>query len=104
MRIYICDNPAKWHPTLHRIADHHNPPISWTTNAGASSKRYKLCGICHYEIHALLNLYVHADGKPVWVELRTFSPFIRRLAEEAWAERIPGKTPFTTTEGVLDAA
>lgn len=93
----MCANPASWHKriTLHRIELHHNPPRSWTRDNGASSTLYPLCGTDHNEVHALLNEYVHAQGAPPAPVLRTYGKFVRLLAVEAWAKRIPDQTPFT---------
>lgn len=95
--IYQCSNPAAWHKSvkLHRIELHHNPPKSWTTDDGASSTKIPLCGTDHNEVHALLDLYVHANGPPPWVQQREFGVYIRNLAAAAWAKRIPGQTPYT---------
>ena len=91
-----CDNPSRWHPrTLHRVEQHHSPPRSWTTDDGASSAVVTLCGTCHNEVHALLDLYVHADGAPPWPVLRSFGRFLRSMAAQAWADRTPGHTPYT---------
>lgn len=111
MTIHKCSNPATWHPTLHRTEMHHNPPKSWTLDGGDSAELVRLCGLCHNELHALLNLYVRAGGTPPWVDpvkpensLRTFGVFIRWLAAKAWDARIPGKTPYTSVHGVIDDA
>lgn len=90
-----CSNPARWHPTLHRVEDHHNPPRSWTADDGASSEMVTLCGLCHNEVHACLDLFVHAGGPPAAAGTKTYSPFIRALAGRAWDRRIPGQTPYT---------
>jgi hypothetical protein len=99
MAIVHCQNPATWHPTIHRNESHHHPPKSWTTNNGATSKILELCGICHSEYHALLNEYVRAKGLPTWEIRRTYSPFLRPLVQECWDNRTIGKTPYTTVLG-----
>lgn len=90
-----CSNPAKWHPTLHRIEVHHHPPKSWTNDGGKSSKLIKLCGLCHNEYHALLNEHVRARGIPDWSVRRTYSPYIRKLVAQAWTRRNPTRMPIT---------
>lgn len=97
--IYVCSNPATWHPTLHRVEKHHNPPKSWTLDNGASARVLPLCGLCHNEVHALLNEYVRAGGLPAWEVRRTYGVFIRQLAQEAWDLRIVGRTPYTLASG-----
>ncbi len=92
---FVCSNPAAWHPTLHRIEVHHNPPRSWTLDDGASSTLVPLCGLCHNELHAMLNEYIHHHGAPPWPVTKTYSRTIRTLAAKAWATRIEGRTPYT---------
>lgn len=99
--IYLCTNPATWHPTLHRKEEHHHPPKSWTNDNGVNSRIITLCGICHNEYHALLNEYVRVRGVPSWDVRKTYSPFIRNLVTECWDTHIPGKTPFTTVDGTI---
>lgn len=98
MKTYKCSNPAKWHPTLHRTEVHHSPPRSWTPDDGASSELMTICGLCHNEIHSLLNEYVRAEGTPTWSVRRSYGVFFQRAAEKAWEKRGP-RTPYTTTEG-----
>lgn len=102
MPIVRCDNPAEWHPTLHRNEGHHNPPRSWTTDDGASSRVWDICGICHNEIHSLLNEYVRAGGSPSWQIRRSYGPWIRERASEAWVARRTDKPkmPYTTVQGI----
>lgn len=95
--IVTCANPATWHPTLHRNETHHNPPKSWTDDAGASSDTWDICGLCHNEIHALNNEYVRANGRPPWEILRTYGYFIRDRAAEAWERRpLDRRPPWTS--------
>lgn len=96
MSIYTCSNPTE-HPTLHTINRHHNPPKSWTSDNGASSKVIPLCGTCHDEAHTLMNEYVRNKGLPSWEVRRTYSRFVARLAAEAWARRpLDRPIPYTT--------
>lgn len=100
--IVHCDNPATWHPTLHRNETHHNPPRSWTTDNGASAMLWETCGTCHNEIHALLNEYLRVKGLPSWDTRRTYGPWVRERAAEAWADRRLDKPlPYTSSAGNL---
>lgn len=94
--IYRCTNPASWHPTLHTINRHHNPPTSWTKLSGGASQIIQLCGVCHDETHTLLNEYVRAGSVPTWEIRRTYSIYVRQLAQKAWDERPNDKPPYTT--------
>lgn len=102
MTIVNCSNPTSWHPTLHRVEVHHNPPRSWTLDNGDSSDLWTICGLCHNEIHALLNEYVRANGLPTWEVRKTYGPWIRDRAQESWDGRRLDKPamPYTSSRGV----
>lgn len=101
MRTYYpirqCSNPAQWHPTLHTSNKHHNPPTSWAKLNGATQEIIELCGICHDETHTLLNEYVRAGSLPGWDIRRTYSVFVRQLAQAAWDKRPSNKPPYTVS-------
>ncbi|MCA1569285.1 MAG: hypothetical protein LC798_02975 [Chloroflexi bacterium] len=107
MTIHTCANPTDWHPTLHTIQRHHQPPLSWRRailnyDPEADQSWWRvipLCGLDHDEYHTLLNAYARADGTPPYAELRTYGLFVRALVAEAWARgRVPGqRMPWTAS-------
>ena len=75
---------------MHR---HHVLPISW----GGRSESPNVIFVCptgHENLHALLNHYVRARGKPPWDVIRRYSPKERMYAHTAWMRR-KDKTPIT---------
>jgi hypothetical protein len=99
-----CTNPAGWHPTLHMTQKHHHPPVAWRKLMRGTYDWWQiieLCGLCHDEYHTLLDLHVRFGAVPPGRELRTYSLFIRRLVAQAWADRPPGRPPYTLTAPVL---
>ena len=104
MKTYVCEHPrSSWHPTLHRVEGHHNPPRSWTTDDGASSEILTICGLCHNEIHSLLNEYLRHDGTPPASVLKTYRVWYRKKADEAWQRRRTDKpVPYTTAHGAAE--
>lgn len=78
---------------------HHVVPTSWLRQGGTSTdpSTVPLCGTAHDLVHDLLNKYVRqggpeAVGKPVG-----YGRYVRKLAEEAWAHKPPGKPPYTSS-------
>lgn len=94
-----CSNPMRHTPWPHTLQVHHSPPRSWTIDNGVSSDKFPLCGTCHDNAHALLNLFVHASGVPSRKVLRTFNPFIVSICKQAWARRRNDHPPYTTIHG-----
>lgn len=100
---HICSNPASWHPTLHSHDRHHHPPLSWRRDILAADPDadqswwavIDLCTLDHSEYHSLLDSHVRASGVPPYSLTRTYGRFVKALVAEAWANRPPGRPPYT---------
>lgn len=80
------------------IETHHVVPLSWG-GLRETQNQVQVCPSTHYNIHHLLNEYVHTQGNPRWDVLRHFGKMARDLARQGWESRIPGNpTPITLFE------
>lgn len=103
MPIYVCENPAGWHPTLHTRAGHHHPPLAWRRKLLEADpavdqswwRIVSLCPLCHEETHSLLDAHVRVGGVPASMVTKTYGRFIRALVAEAWEHKPSGKPPYT---------
>ncbi len=110
-----CSNPATWHPRLHVVEAHHHPPKAYRSvilaaDPGADQSWWRLidlCGICHSELHSLLNAYVHAAGTPAAAVVNAYSRYLRPLAAETWTRTDhsgAAHLPYTLTDGTPQGA
>ncbi len=44
----------------------------------------RVCGPCHYAVHALLDTYLALDARPPWRVRRRFGRGVQRLAAEGY--------------------
>lgn len=97
----MCQCVKNHNPLPHTVQVHHVVPQSWLKKGAAptTSETVPLCGTAHDSIHQLLNEYVHHNGRPPWAVRRRFSPYLRQLAEDAWANKPSGKVPYTSSKG-----
>lgn len=105
--IYVCENPASWHPTLHVIEGHHHPPSSWRLLLLALDpdvdqswwRIVQFCGLDHGEYHTWLDAHVRARAVPPASLGRTYGRYIRSLVAETWEHRPVGpRLPYTLVD------
>lgn len=79
------------------LQHHHVVPKSWLAKGAspADPEIAVLCGTSHDAVHDLLNHYVEGGGPPDPKTLRSYTKYVRQLAETAWAARPSEKPPLT---------
>lgn len=95
-----CSNPVRHMPRVHLAEKHHHPPTAWrklmTDTDQSWWRTVPLCGNCHDgQYHQLLDHHVRAGDVPAASVTRTYSRYVRALVAEAWANKPPGKPPYT---------
>lgn len=95
-----CQCVAKHSPRLTSTAGviHHILPKSWH-GPDTPDNKIEICPTAHDLVHELLNLYVHAGGKPPWHVLKLYPKLVRELAAKAWEQRPSDKPPYTMVRG-----
>lgn len=93
----LCGCVAEHSPKAFVPTNHHIVPESWE-GSGEDWNRIWLCPNTHTATHRLIDDYVRAGGEPGWEIRQHFSPFVRDLAERAWAGR-PENPTITSLEG-----
>jgi hypothetical protein len=75
------------------IEVHHIWPLG-DGGPNQAANKVTVCANAHYSIHALLDYYARCRDHqvaPQWVFTRKFSPRIRHLADQGWAQIVAHK-------------
>jgi len=85
---YRCRCVMRHVPEPRELHRHH----VWPTGEGgpniASNLRY-LCPTSHSSVHRLWREYAKRGGQPSWEIRQPYSPYVRRLVDEGWAQAHP---------------
>ncbi len=86
---HILCRCVKWHrPVPAEEESHHIVPVGDPFHGPQNGDQVLLCPTSHSAVHACIRVWLHArtqDRVPTKVELRPYTRFVRKLAEQAMA-------------------
>ena len=79
----VCECVADHRPRYDELNRHHVVPL-YAGGPDTAENVVWICPNAHTSVHELLRAWTRHAGEPPWALRRTFSPFIRALAERGW--------------------